>query len=405
MLDSLVRAHGPEVSFSRFGKLTLLVSSIALVDEILVGQADAFLKGEEERALAAVVGWGLLVQEGSEHRRVQKALNPGMRGAILEAYLLKIQSMLPEILEPLRLVERGLVDFCREASQSLSETSLFGLSAPTRNFAYHRAVHLTNKFAMSDVSPGRDTHDDFAKFLSAKNAIHTHVDQLMTEWKAQGVSVPSLMDYIVALVDPTDDWQTKSFDQAGMFLQAATETTASLLAWLFLHLSSKGELWDRLIEEAEAFGARPVSHQELTSLTFHQAVIKETLRIAPPVWMIPRVARQDIQIGKMAIPRGTRVVLSPWVTQRSSASFASPKDFDPDRWLSDHQRPPGAHFFPFGRGSRVCIGEAYGRMTATAMLFHLTSKQMRVSVTPEDTETDVSHLLRIPRPDLFLSLK
>lgn len=403
-LDKLVFSHGPEVSFERFGRLTLLISSPHLVDEVLIEKASFFLKGDEERALAAVVGWGLLVQEGQHHKAAQRALNPGMRGPILDEYLKRVQATFSFFADDLSFNSAKLVEFCREASQSVAETSIFGLHEPTGDFSYHNAVLSTNRFAMSDVSPGRSSRTEVLDFVAAKDLIHSHVARLMEAWRARKGEPLVLMDYISSSIDPADDWQSKAFDQAGLFLQAATETTASLMAWCFLHLSSREDLWKLLFDEAEELGEGPISHDQLKSLNVHQAVINETLRMAPPVWMLPRVAQTDVQIGELLIPRGTRIVLSPWVTQRSEKSFSNPRVFEPRRWLGGGPRPPAGSFFPFGLGGRVCIGESYGRMTATQMLFHFAKKKLTVSVTPEDTASDISHLLRVPRSDLSLAV-
>lgn len=403
-LDKLVVAHGPEVSFERLGKMSLLITSPHLVEEVLIEKASFFLKGEEERALAAVVGWGLLVQEGQKHKDTQRALNPGMRGPILDEYLERVQTTFSAFADDLSSTPAKLVAFCREASQSVAETSIFGLHQPTGDFGYHNAVLSTNRFAMSDVSPGKSSRTQVLDFVTSKNLIHSHVARLMEAWSARNGEPLVLMDYISSSIDPGDDWQSKAFDQAGMFLQAATETTASLMAWCFLHLSSRTDLWRLLFDEAEKLGEGPISHDQLKSLNVHQAIIKETLRIAPPVWMVPRVAQTDVQIGELLIPRGTRIVLSPWVTQRSGKSFPNPTVFEPQRWFAGGPRPPAGSFFPFGLGGRVCIGESYGRMTATQMLFHFAKSKQRVSVTPEDTESDISHLLRIPRSDLSLAV-
>jgi cytochrome P450 len=133
-------------------------------------------------------------------------------------------------------------------------------------------------------------------------------------------------------------------------------------------------------------------------------VIKESLRIAPPVWMFSRVATEDVRIGPYLIPRGTRLLLSPWVTQRREGCWDRSREFLPQRWLTSNDSGLKGCFFPFGLGRRICIGESYGRMTAGAMLVHLTRNNLVASVNPADTVTTSSHLLRIPRPDLRIEL-
>jgi cytochrome P450 len=403
-LDELVSAHGPDVGFSRFGKLTILLSSPELVIEILGEKAPLFVKGEEERALAAVIGWGLLVQEGEHHKTTQRGLNPGMRGEILDHYLGKIDHTFSSLTQELKSRPKSLLDFCREASQSVAETSLFGIEQPTQDFGYHRAVLRSNKFVMSDMTPGKNATSALGLFLEAQETIHDHVQGLLSQWEQSTDPPPSFMDYITATSASAGDDASPRFDQASMFLQAATETTASLISWTLIHLSGRKDLWESLHEEAVHLGDHPLTHDRLKALVLHQAVIKESLRIAPPVWMFSRVAAEDLRIGRYAIPRGTRILLSPWVTQRSEGCWDRPRDFVPERWLTNNDPGPKGCFFPFGLGRRICIGESYGRMTAAAMLFHLSRQRLVASVNPADTAMTSSHLLRIPRPDLTLEV-
>jgi len=403
-LDEMVAAHGPDLGFARFGKLTVLLSSPELVLETLSEKAHLFVKGEEERALAAVIGWGLLVQEGENHKSTQRLLNPGMRGAILDRYLGKIDHTFGVLTGDLTSRPHFLLDFCREASQSVAETSLFGTDQPTQDFRYHRAVLQTNKFVMSDMTPGKNAISTLGLFLEAKETIQDHVRSLLSRWEQNEDSPPCFMDYIQATSAGSGEDESASFDQASMFLQAATETTAALISWTLIHLSGRQDLWDGLHKEADHLRQQPLTHERLRALPLHQAVIKESLRLAPPVWMFSRVATEDVLIGRYPLPRGTRLLLSPWVTQRSEGCWDRSLEFLPQRWLTSNDLGLKGCFFPFGLGRRICIGESYGRMTAIAMLVHLTSNQLVASVNPVDTVMTSSHLLRIPRSDLTLEV-
>jgi cytochrome P450 len=403
-LDEIADAHGPDVGFSRFGKLTVLLSSPELVLETLIEKAHLFAKGEEERALAAVIGWGLLVQEGENHKSTQRRLSPGMRGEILDRYLRTIDHTFGVFTKELRNGTQSLLDFCREATQSVAETSLFGCDQPTKDFRYHRAVLQTNKFVMSDMAPGKNARATLGLFVEAKEIMQQHVRGLLSQWEGRQDSPPCFMDYIHASTGGPGEEEPTSFDQASMFLQAATETTAALISWTLIHLSGRLDLWDLLHAEADQIGEAPLTHDLLNALPFHQAVIKESLRIAPPVWMFSRVATEDVRIGPYLIPRGTRLLLSPWVTQRAEGCWDRSREFLPQRWLASNNSGLKGCFFPFGLGRRICIGESYGRMTAVAMLVHLTRNHLVASVNPADTVTTSSHLLRIPSPDLTIQL-
>lgn len=404
-LSDLVATSGQDVAFARFHKLTYLLTSPEMVSKVLVEHVDEFVKGEEERALASVVGWGLLAQEGQPHKHMQRALNPGVRGQILGAYLESVRSVFSSHLDEVAGKDAPLVHFTREVSQSAAEMSLFGLEEPTRDFRYHEAVLDTNRFSMSEVAPGRQTSKDITmRFIDAKTILDQHVQSLVDSRERSASGRASFMDYLTPETDDLPDSTRRTLDQAGLFMQAATETTASLLSWMFLHLTNRDDIWEQLRDEVASHGDKPVTYDFLKSLDYHQAVVSESLRLTPPVWMIPRVVERDVTIAGVRLQRGARVILSPWVTHRSAKDISEPEAFIPERWLGRNQLQSRGNYFPFGLGSRICIGEAYGRMAAVAILHTLTQRGKKVHVAEPSFEIGISHLLSIPRLDLRLSV-
>ncbi len=98
-------------------------------------------------------------------------------------------------------------------------------------------------------------------------------------------------------------------------------------------------------------------------------VLQESLRVYPPVWVIPRDAINDDRIGGYRIPKGSTILLSPYLTHRRPEFWENPRAFDPDRFLTARaaERPRYA-YFPFGGGPRLCMG---GDMAMMEMLIIL----------------------------------
>ena len=404
-LSELIADSGPNLAFSRLHKLTYLLSSPDMVSNVLTEFAHLFVKGEEERALAAVVGWGLLAQEGKPHKAMQRELNPGVRGRILDTYLQRVVGVFSDHVGTLTGEDAPLVAFTREVSQSAAELSLFGVDEPTGDYRYHQAVLETNRFSMSEVTPGRQTpKDQTARFVDQKEILDQHVTSLVEDWAASGSGRSSFMDYLIGATESLPDSARRVRDQAGLFMQAATETTASLVSWMFLHLTHREDVWQRLLDEAKDDADEPLTYDYLQSLDFHQAVVSETLRVTPPVWMLPRVATEDVVISGVHLPRGARAILSPWVSHRHDPTLDQPLNFQPERWLAGNPFSSKGHYFPFGMGGRICIGEAYGRMAAVAMLHTLVKSGRTVSVAEPTLDIGISHLLSIPRLDLMFAV-
>ena len=96
---------------------------------------------------------------------------------------------------------------------------------------------------------------------------------------------------------------------------------------------------------------------DLPRLRYAHMVVNESLRVYPPVWVIPRDAIHDDEIGGFRIPAGSTILLSPYLTHRHPQFWDNPEAFDPERFLPARSEGRPRHaYFPFGGGPRLCMG-------------------------------------------------
>jgi cytochrome P450 len=88
----------------------------------------------------------------------------------------------------------------------------------------------------------------------------------------------------------------------------------------------------------------------------------------PPAWAIGRRTLEEVSLGGFRIPKGCVVLLSPYVTHRDARWFPDPDQFLPGRWLTDDPSRPKFAYFPFGGGTRVCIGERFAQVEGALLL-------------------------------------
>lgn len=151
-------------------------------------------------------------------------------------------------------------------------------------------------------------------------------------------------------------------------LLAGHETTANALAWTFYLLSQHPAVERQLRDEVRAvLGDRPPTLDDLALLPYTKMVIKEALRLYPPIWIIERRVIAADTIAGYHLPAGSAVIIAPYVLHRHPEFWDKPELFDPSRFAN----PTRAAYMPFGAGERYCIGSEFALLEAqliTAMV-------------------------------------
>ena len=149
-------------------------------------------------------------------------------------------------------------------------------------------------------------------------------------------------------------------DQMLTMLIAGHDTSTALLAWTFALLGQHPEVHERLVHEIHTMDKSPLLDQ----------VIKESLRLYPPIHIGNRHVAEEISFRKGTIPAGERMLYSIYLTHRDPAIWRDPEEFCPERFASGPKTPPFG-YIPFGGGPRSCIGAAFGLAEARLVIARL----------------------------------
>jgi cytochrome P450 len=155
-------------------------------------------------------------------------------------------------------------------------------------------------------------------------------------------------------------------DQLVTLYLAGHDTTAHALSWTFYLLSRNPAVQHELERELRrVLGGRPPRYEDLPALGYVERVIKEAMRIYPPVMAIPRRALRDTAIGRYAVPAGSEAIIWVYRTHHDPRFFPEPERFLPERFedAAVDARPKHA-YLPFGAGQRACIGQGFAMIEA-----------------------------------------
>ncbi|WP_306223448.1 cytochrome P450 [Bosea beijingensis] len=157
-------------------------------------------------------------------------------------------------------------------------------------------------------------------------------------------------------------------NEAATIFMAGHETTATTLSWAWYLLANAPWVRQSVHDEiAEVCGDRVPTFADLPRLRWCRAVIQETLRLYPPVPLLPRQAREADRIGHIDVEKSALVMIAPWLLHRSPDLWDRPNHFLPERFLSGARIDPFA-YIPFAVGPRICPGMNFGLDEATLCL-------------------------------------
>ena len=192
-------------------------------------------------------------------------------------------------------------------------------------------------------------------------------------------------------------------DQLLTMLIAGHDTSTALLAWVLFLLGSHPEMMAQVKAEVdEVLGGEPPQAQHLYRLSLLDDVIKETLRLYPPIHVGNRRALPGATVQGYGIPEGLRVMASIYLTHRDEDVWQEPEKFCPHRFREGGKRPSFS-YIPFGGGPRNCIGAAFAQVEAKAVLARIL-QQVDLELLKKDVRLHMGATLE-PRPGVMMRVR
>jgi cytochrome P450 len=373
-------SHG-DVARLRFGPVDYyLLNDVAAIKRVLVDNAANYEKSRSYAGLKAVLGEGLLTSEGEVWRRQRRLSQPAFHRERVAALAGAMASEVERMLARWATLGPGArIDVHAEMMRltfAIVGRTLLSADLDGEANAVGEALTICLTWANRQVEalvpvPLAVPTPSNLRFRRARQTLDELVYRVIRERRAKGEPGADLLGMLMAASGDGEQMSDAQLrDELMTLVLAGHETTANLLAFAF-HVLSVHPHWRAALEgEAEeALGGRTPGVGDLPALRLTRAVLDETLRLYPPVWVFERQAKVADVIGGFRLPKGGLVAVSPYVLHRHPAHWGNPEGFDPTRFLPEHA--VARHKFaylPFGGGPRTCIGNTFAAMEATIVL-------------------------------------
>lgn len=370
----------------------LIINNPQLVRQVLIRDVDRFPKSDlMVGALTPLVGDGIFISGGERWAHQRRLIDPAFAHMRIRTAFTQMQAATTDFEARLdEAASRGEELELDEEMSHLTADIVFrtifsepivgdDARAVFRAFAaYQNAVPQIEPKTLLGSRPW-ETIETPKKVAETCGLIREKLGVLIDRRLASGENLPDIAGDIIAARDPeTGEGFSREelIDQIAVFFLAGHETSASALTWAFFILSQRPEILARIRDEvAEVVGDGPVEFAHTRALPFTRNVFREVLRLYPPVSFITRIATEDMELGPEKAPRGSLIVISPWLIQRHRRFWKKPDRFDPDRFSPAREKNvrPGT-YLPFGLGPRVCTGASFATAESVLILASLSRR-------------------------------
>ena len=418
------RTYGDIARFTFGPQQVFLISHPDWIEDILVTSAKKFRKGVALQRAKRLLGEGLLTAEGQAHLKQRRTIQPLFHRQQVQRFaeaMIRHAVRWRDSVSPDTTID--VTDEMAGLTLAIVGETLFSSNVQADADEVREALTAAVQSFGIAFLPGLEYFEKlplpmFARVRKARERLDKVIHRVIADRRGGSLDPPAnadLVSMLLAARDPENpsapgmsDQQIR--DEAMTIFLAGHETTANAMAWTWHLLGTHPEVERKLHEELdrvldEPKGAplqgsspRVPTVGDVPKLEYARAVIAESMRLNPPVWTMGRRAFEAHTIGGHAIEPGSLVIMSQWIVHHDRRWWDEADAFRPERWLSAHDgnREPGTgsredtagrresgtgsrmrpkySYFPFGGGSRVCIGEAFAWTEAILLLATIAQK-------------------------------
>jgi cytochrome P450 len=396
LFEHLHKTYGNIAHYRFMGTPIVFLNDPDYIREVLVTQASSFVKERTVRRMKVLLGEGLITSDDPIHIRQRRIAAPAFHRQRIAAYAEQIVSIAAaqcDRWQPGQQIDIAAASM--ELSLEIVARTLFDTEVTADIRAINDEVNtVMGLYNFLVAFPKLEWFMDLPipgilKFKRSKAHLDAVVNRLVRERRAEiNSGAPGGYggyidkgDLLSMLLTSTDERADDEGRHTGMsddqirdevltIFLAGYETVANALTWTWYLLSQHPEIETKLHTELDAvLNGRLATLADYPNLRYTQQVFAESMRLYPPAWAMGRMSTKPVTLGPYTLPPGSHVFFSQYIMGRTPEYFPDPLRFDPDRFTPEAKAARAKYtYFPFGGGSRQCIGESFAWMEGTLAL-------------------------------------
>ncbi|MDH6670719.1 cytochrome P450 [Paenibacillus sp. LBL] len=343
---SAVFAFGPELNRQILSNPNFFEMSTALV------------KIPKDTVMGDLFYHNLLLMSGEKHKEHRRLIQPAFLHSQIERYGQDMTLITEQLADEWR--GRTLIDVnteMKKLTQRIALKTLFGVQNSEMMDTMGMLINrFTKSFLLATLAPLNIPFTPYRRSLRNAQQLNTQIRSMIHEKRQESDAT----DVLAALIRGYDEEGSALSDEelvghAFSIYTAGHETTANALTWAFFLLVQHPNIYANLMEELNAvMGGSHLTQEKLSRLSLLDYVVKESLRLLPPASIGTRITNAPCELDGYALPEGTNVFFSQFITHRLPELYEDPNYFKPHRWQTI--KPSAFEFLPFSAGPHMCIG-------------------------------------------------
>jgi cytochrome P450 len=340
--------------------------------ELFLSPSFLFFPAPPESALYQLDA-GLISMNGAQHKRHRKLMQPAFHKKQVESYCDDMVAITERVLDGWQVgQERDIAQEMQYVTMLISSKLLFGLDNPKNAGEVSGMVARWLAFLFDPgvaIFPYDLPGMPYWRMRRHADRMVATLQARIAEKRADPSEQHDVLAALIRTRDEDGDFMTDAelIGQANNLFSAGHETSANALIWTLCLLTLHPRVLANLVDEITGVlrGGTPTL-EHLNRMPLLERVIKESMRLLPPVVFYSRAANRPFQIGPFPMPGGASALISPYLTHRMPELYPEPARFLPERW--ERLTPTAYEYLPFGAGPHMCIGASFAMMEIKVIL-------------------------------------